>query len=31
LRQISDDIIDGEFSETKHEAPSLAGPGDGAL
>jgi hypothetical protein len=30
LRQISDDIIDGEFSETKHEAPSLAGPGAGA-
>jgi phenylpyruvate tautomerase PptA (4-oxalocrotonate tautomerase family) len=30
LRDISDDIIDGEFSETKHEAPSLAGPGDGA-
>jgi hypothetical protein len=30
LRQISDDIIDGEFSETKHEAPALVGPGDGA-
>jgi hypothetical protein len=30
LRQISDDIIDGEFSETRHEAPSIAGPGDGA-
>jgi hypothetical protein len=30
LRDISDDIIDGEFSETKHAAPSLAGPGDGA-
>jgi hypothetical protein len=30
LRHISDDIIDGEFSETKHEALSIAGPGDGA-
>jgi hypothetical protein len=30
LRQISDEIIDGEFSETKQEAPSIAGPGDGA-
>jgi hypothetical protein len=30
LRRISDDIIDGEFSETKQEAPSIAGPGDGA-
>jgi hypothetical protein len=30
LRQISDDIIDGEFSETKEAAPSIAGPGDGA-
>ena len=25
LRQISDDIIDAEFSETKQEAPSIAG------
>jgi len=31
LRQISDDIIEVEFSETKQEAPSIAGPGDGAL
>jgi hypothetical protein len=30
LRQISDDIIDGEFSETQQAAPSIAGPGDGA-
>ena len=30
LRRVSDDIIDGEFSETKQEAPSIAGPGDGA-
>ena len=29
LRQVSDDIIDGEFSETKEEAPSITGP-DGA-
>jgi hypothetical protein len=28
LRGVSDEIIDAEFSETKHEAPSLAGPGD---
>ena len=26
LRRVSDEIIDAEFSETKHEAPSLAGP-----
>jgi hypothetical protein len=26
LRRVSDAIIDGEFSETEHEAPSLAGP-----
>ena len=25
-RRISDEIIDAEFSETKHEAPSIAGP-----
>jgi hypothetical protein len=30
LRQISDNIIDGEFSETKEEALSIAGPGNGA-
>jgi hypothetical protein len=30
LRQISNDIIDGEFSETQQAAPSIAGPGDGA-
>ena len=30
LRQISDDIIDGEFSDTIQLAPSIAGPGDGA-
>src|SRR5262245_55405425 len=30
LRQIADDIIDAEFSETKLEAPPLVGPGDGA-
>jgi hypothetical protein len=30
LRQISDDIIDGEFSETRREAPSITGPGGGA-
>jgi hypothetical protein len=30
LRHVSDEIIDGEFSETKQEAPSIAGPGDGA-
>jgi len=29
LREMSDDIIDAEFSETKHAAPSLVGPGDG--
>jgi hypothetical protein len=28
LRRVSDEIIDAEFSETRHEAPSLAGPGD---
>ena len=26
LRRVSDEIIDGEFSETEHEAPSLASP-----
>jgi hypothetical protein len=26
LRRVSDEIIEGEFSETKHEAPSIAGP-----
>lgn len=26
LRRVSDDIIDGEVSETEHEAPSLASP-----
>ena len=30
LRRVSDEIIDAEFSETKHEAPSLAGPGGDA-
>jgi hypothetical protein len=30
LRQVSNDIIEGEFIETKQEAPSIAGPGDGA-
>ena len=30
LLQISDDIIDGDCSETRHEPPSIAGPGDGA-
>ena len=30
LRQMSDDIIEGEFIETRQEAPSIAGPGDGA-
>src|SRR5262245_32577052 len=30
LRQIADEIIDAEFSETKLEAPPLVGPGDGA-
>jgi len=30
LRQISDNIIDGEYSETKQAAPSIVGPGDGA-
>jgi len=29
LRRVSDDIIDGEFSETRQEAPSITGPGDG--
>ena len=29
LRQVSDDIIDGEFSETERESPPIAGPGDG--
>lgn len=29
LRQVSDDIIEGEFIETKEEAPSITGPGDG--
>ena len=27
-RRVSDNIIEGEFSETKHEAPSIAGPDD---
>ena len=31
LRRVSDEIIDAEFSETKQEAPSIAGPGDGGL
>jgi hypothetical protein len=26
LRRVSDDIIDAEFNETQHEAPSIAGP-----
>ena len=30
LRHVSDDIIEGEFIETRQEAPSIAGPGDGA-
>ena len=29
LRQVSDAIIDGEFSETEQESPSIAGSGDG--
>jgi hypothetical protein len=29
LRRVSDDIIDGEFSETKQGSPSIAGPDDG--
>jgi hypothetical protein len=29
LRRVSDDIIEGEFSETKQVAPSIIGPGDG--
>ena len=29
LRRVSDDIIDGEFSETHQEAPAITGPGDG--
>ena len=30
LRRLSDEIIDAEFKETHQEAPSIAGPGDGA-
>ena len=30
LRRVSDDIIEGEFSETKVEAPSITGPDAGA-
>ena len=30
LRRVSDEMIDAEFSETTHEAPSIAGPDDGA-
>jgi hypothetical protein len=30
LGHVTDDIIDGEFSETKQEAPSIAGPDAGA-
>jgi hypothetical protein len=30
MRRVSDEIIDAEFGETKHEAPSLAGPGGDA-
>ena len=30
LRRVSDEIIDAEFKETHQEAPSIAGPGDGA-
>ena len=29
LRQVSDEIIDGEFSETEQESPPITGPGDG--
>jgi hypothetical protein len=29
LRRVSDAIIEGEFSETRQEAPSITGPGDG--
>jgi len=25
-RRVSDDIIEGEFTETKHEAPAITGP-----
>jgi hypothetical protein len=30
LRRVSDDIIEGEFSETREEAPSITGPDAGA-
>ena len=30
LRRVSDEIIDGQFSETHQAAPSIAGPDDGA-
>jgi hypothetical protein len=29
LRRVSDEIIEGEFSETKQDAPTITGPGDG--
>jgi len=29
LRQVTNDIIEGEFLETKEDAPSIAGPSDG--
>ena len=30
LRRVSDEIIDGQFSETHHAAPSIAGPDEDA-
>ena len=30
LRRVSDEIIEGEFSETQQEAPSITGPDAGA-
>ena len=29
LRQVTNDIIEGEFLETKEDAPSIADPSDG--